>query len=213
MLAFSAGIINAIAFMGFSHQAATHVTGLFSHLSIALSRLDFTQARLVAFIILSFFTGAVLSGAVLRDAHLKMGRRYGAALGLECLFLLLSTYGFHRGSAWGEYFASMAAGLQNAMVSTYSGAIVRTTHLTGVLTDLGVLVGHGLRGLAVDFRRVRLLAILILSFTAGGFWGALLYSQSGYNAMLVPAGIVGLSAVIYSTVLNRPEASGEPQKT
>ena len=42
------------------------------------------------------------------------------------------------------------------MVSTYSGAVVRTTHLSGMFTDLGIFLGHFLRGLPVDMRRLRL---------------------------------------------------------
>jgi uncharacterized membrane protein YoaK (UPF0700 family) len=44
------------------------------------------------------------------------------------------------------FWASAACGLQNAMVSTYSGAIIRTTHITGTVTDLGAMIGQYLRG-------------------------------------------------------------------
>ncbi len=205
ILAFTAGIINVIAFLGFAHQAATHVTGLFSHLSIALFQLNTEQIKLALFVIFSFFFGAILSGAILQDAQLKMGRRYSLTLIIECLLLLFSTWGFRCGSPWGEYFASMAAGLQNAMVSTYSGAIVRTTHLTGILTDLGVLIGHGVRGLPVDIRRVRLLFILITSFLIGGLFGAFLYAHFAYMAMLFPAAIIGALALGYQIIQKQSE--------
>jgi uncharacterized membrane protein YoaK (UPF0700 family) len=40
---------------------------------------------------------------------------------------------------------AMACGMQNAMTTRYSGAVVRTTHLTGMFTDMGLLIGHMLR--------------------------------------------------------------------
>ena len=46
-----------------------------------------------------------------------------------------------RGSDRRNYLASVGCGLQNATTSTYSGAVVRTTHVTGLFTDLGILLG------------------------------------------------------------------------
>jgi uncharacterized membrane protein YoaK (UPF0700 family) len=197
VLAFSAGLINVIALLGFSHEAATHVTGIFSLFSISLFEGDSSVVAQTAAILFFFFFGAFISGVVIRDAHLRMGRRYGFALALECFILLLSTYGFVRGSLWGEHFAGMAAGLQNAMASTYSGAIVRTTHLTGVLTDLGALCGNRAAGKMVNTRQARLLAIIIGSFVCGGVAGAGAYAWLGSLAMLAPAGVIGAAAITY----------------
>lgn len=197
VLSFSAGMVNAIAFLGFAHKAATHVTGLFSLFSISAEAGDAETAREALCILGSFFAGAVLSGIIIRDGHLKMGRRYGFALVVESALLFFSAWGFYRLSPWGEYFAAMSAGLQNAMASTYSGTIVRTTHLTGILTDFGALIGNRLHGAAVDGRRLKLLAIILASFTAGGFAGAAGYHRWAALAMLVPSAIIGASAVGY----------------
>lgn len=167
VLAFSAGMVNVIALLGFTHQAATHVTGIFSRLSINLYKGAAGGICETALILLFFFLGAVLCGVMIRDAHLKLDGRYVWTLSVECLLLILSTVAFYRGSILGECFAAMAAGLQNAMASTYSGAIIRTTHLTGVMTDLGVLIGHFIQGIKIDLRRLRLFLTLILSFLGG----------------------------------------------
>jgi len=197
VLAFSAGIINSIAFMSFAQQAATHMTGIFTHLSMHIAQGDSAATMVSLFTLLSFFAGALLSGVIIMDAQLKMGRRYGVALMLECLLLLASTFAFNEKSIWGQYLACMAAGLQNAMVSTYSGTIVRTTHMTGVLTDLGALAGQWLRGVRVQGLKVKILGGILLAFFWGGFTGVMLYSRIGYFAMLVPSAITGLSAIGY----------------
>lgn len=196
-LSFSSGMINAIALLGFAHKAATHMTGVVSSFSIALSKSDAAAISGSFFIILSFFMGAFISGIIIRDGHLKMGRRYGFALAVESGLLFLATYGFINNSLWGEYFACAAAGLQNALASTYSGTIVRTTHLTGILTDLGALTGNKIQGVPVDTKRFKLLSIILGSFMAGGYLGSILYKNWNAQSMLVPALTIGASAIGY----------------
>ena len=197
VLAFSAGTINVIAILGFAHKGITHVTGNCSLLSIAMLAGDWKNIRQIFLIIISFFFGAILAGVIVRDGHLRMGRRYGFALATESVLLVVSTYGFVRGFTYGEYFASMAAGLQNAMASTYSDAIVRTTHLTGILSDIGALIGNRIRGGAVDNKRIYMLAIIFFSFISGGLFGAFYYYRMGALAMIIPAAIIGASAIFY----------------
>lgn len=197
VLAFCAGMINVIAIMGFVHKGITHVTGNTSLLSIAILDGDQESIFQIFSIVLSFFVGSVFAGFIIGDARLRMGRRYGFALAIESGLLLVSTYGLVRGAMYGEYFASMAAGLQNAMASTYSEAIVRTTHMTGVLTDIGALVGNKIRGIKADGKRIRLLSIIFFSFLSGSFFGTLCYHYLNAKAMLVPAAIIGVSAIGY----------------
>lgn len=214
VLAFAAGMINAVAFLSFVHQAATHITGIFTHLSLDTYQKHGDAAFQSAMALGCFLFGAALSGFIIRDAHLTMGRRYGLALFIESALLLGSTAAFHHKSVQGEYLACMAAGLQNAMVSTYSGTIVRTTHMTGVLTDLGALIGQMLAGVRVDHRKTRLLLGILTGFFLGGVLGAAVYARVQYLAMLVPAAITGLAAVVYLFLRTfRPlPAGGSPKR-
>ena len=144
---------------------------------------------------------------ILRDAHLKMGRHYEWVMALECALLVLSAWGFQRQEIWGEFSAAMAAGLQNAMASTYSGAIIRTTHLTGVLTDLGVLIGHRMRGIPSDRQKIRLFSTLILAFLTGGVLGAWTYAQVGAAAMLLPAMVIGFCGIAYRVLRGKTDST------
>jgi hypothetical protein len=54
------------------------------------------------------------------------------------------------------------------MAGPFSGAVVRTSHMSGIVTDLGTFLGQWLRGAAADFRRVRLHAALFAGFFGGG---------------------------------------------
>jgi uncharacterized membrane protein YoaK (UPF0700 family) len=155
VLAFIAGMINVAGLLGFEHQAVTHLTGTTSMLGAAIAEFDLPGALHLVAVIASFVAGTFMSGVLVQDSTLQLGRRYGIALLIESLLLCAAIPFLRHQSAVGVYIASFACGLQNAMVSTYSGSVVRTTHLSGMFTDLGIYLGHLVRGIPVDKRRVR----------------------------------------------------------
>jgi uncharacterized membrane protein YoaK (UPF0700 family) len=196
-LAFVAGIVNVVGLLGFEHQAVTHLTGTTSLLAVAVAYLDGGMALHFAVIIGAFMAGTILSGFLIQDSTLQLGRRYGVALLLESLLLCAAVPLLKRNSVFGLYSASCACGLQNAMVSTYSGAVVRTTHLTGMLTDLGIFLGHWLRRLPVDSRRLRLCFLVITGFFCGGIIGAFAFRRFGHAALFLPAGLTATTSLCY----------------
>ena len=197
ILAFSAGLINAVAFSGFSHNAVTHVTGTVTKSAIALASGDFTAYFLSTGLIMAFGAGAVISGIIIGNEHLRLGRRYGLALMLESSLLFLSYYLFTHNIREGELFASAACGLQNAMVATYSGNAIRTTHMTGVVSDLGSIVGNFLARRHVDVRQFFLLSIVFVHFYVGGMLGTYLFRTFAFGAILVPATLTLVTGVAY----------------
>ena len=198
-LAFVAGIVNVVGLLGFEHQAVTHLTGTTSMLAAALAALDTSAALHFAAIIGSFMAGTVLSGYIIQDSTLQLGRRYGVALLLESVLLCAAVPLLKSNSIFGIYSASCACGLQNAMVSTYSGAVVRTTHLSGMFTDLGIFLGHFMRGIPVDSRRLRLCFLIISAFLCGGIAGAVAFRSLGYSALFIPSGLIAFTALAYGT--------------
>lgn len=200
LLAFIAGSINTVGYLCFRHQPITHLTGTSTDLGIALAQRDFGEFLHWGAAIASFLLGAVLSGYIVQQRTLQLGRRYGVVLMLESLLLLAATPLIHDRHDLGLYLASAACGLQNAMVSTYSGATFRTTHLSGMFTDLGIFLGQRLRGLEVDQLRIQVCLLVISTFIAGAAAGALGFMQMQERVLLVPAtltGVVGLAYAIY----------------
>lgn len=202
VLAFIAGSINAVGFMGFRHQPITHLTGTTTELGVAMARGDQPAALHWLLAIAAFLMGAVLSGFIVRQEVLQLGRRYGVVLLIESLLLFVAVPLLHDGYDLGLYVAAMACGLQNAMVSTYSGAIFRTTHVTGIFTDLGIYLGQRLRGLAVDPLRIQLCLLIAGSFLAGAVVGALGYAALQERMLLVPATLTGMTGLAYATYLH-----------
>ncbi len=200
LLALIAGCINAVGYLCFRHQPITHLTGTSTELGLALARLDAAEIAHWALAIASFLAGAVLSGFIVQQSVLQLGRRYGVVLMIESALLFAAMPLIHEQRDLGLYLASAACGLQNAMVSTYSGATLRTTHLSGIFTDLGIYLGQRLRGLPVDMLRVHVCLLVASNFIVGATLGALGFLAWQERVLLVPAvltGAVGLGYAIY----------------
>lgn len=150
------------------------------------------------FILLSFIIGAALSGAFLPSGALKLSHNYSGLLLFEATLLASSVYFLSDSSMIGHYLASAACGLQNALATTYSGAVIRTTHVTGIFTDLGLMLGAKLRGESFDSRKARLFLLIISGFIFGGTLGAYSFHFYKFNALFIPATICLVLAVSYS---------------
>jgi uncharacterized membrane protein YoaK (UPF0700 family) len=129
---------------------------------------------------------------------------------VEAALLAVAATLLIKGVSWGASLAAMAAGLQNALATSYSGAVVRTTHMTGIVTDLGVHFGHALRGEPVEWWRVRLLGLLFGSFLTGGLLAAALFPFLRAWALVPAAVLIGGGAIYFLWRLSQPEPSPRP---
>jgi uncharacterized membrane protein YoaK (UPF0700 family) len=155
-LALLAGAVNVVGIMGFQHQLVSHLSGTATLLGIELFSLSSDVFHFVA-TLLSFMVGSAISGYFISSASLRLGRHYDSLLVIEGFFLLMAIYLMEQHTVYGQYFSSAACGLQSALATTYSGAVIRTTHLTGIFTDLGIMFGSALRGEPFDKRKCILL--------------------------------------------------------
>ena len=196
-LALIAGCINAIGLLGFEHQSVSHLSGTATLLGTEILNLPFQKIFNLLGILLSFLGGACIAGFLLHGSTLKLGRHYDTALFIEFTLLCVSSWLLVSGSFYGHFLASAACGLQNALATTYSGAIIRTTHVTGIFTDLGLMLGSIFRGQALDRRKAKLFLFIISGFILGGTAGAFLYTKFLFMALLIPAVICLAMALTY----------------
>lgn len=167
-------------------------------LGVSLGTGDAGEALHWGLAIVAFVLGAILSGAIVQQSTLQLGRRYGVALVLESLLLFAAVPLLERNYSGGLYLASMGIGLQNGMASTFSGMVFRTTHVSGMFTDLGIYIGHLLRGLPVDSLRIRVCLLVTITFILGGIAGAWLFRLLDERALLVPPALTGACGLAYS---------------
>ena len=198
VLALVAGLINAVGLLGFKHQSISHLSGTVTLLGTGVINSTFTDAFHLLLILFSFLIGAGISGYFIRGGALKLGRNYSGLLYLEAALLFGAIYFLTKDSLNGHYLASAACGLQNALATTYSGAVIRTTHVTGIFTDLGIMLGAKLRGDTFDNRKALLFLLIIIGFIVGGGLGTYLFSLFKFYALFVPAGICIVLALMYS---------------
>jgi uncharacterized membrane protein YoaK (UPF0700 family) len=148
-LSWVGGYTNVVALMA-CHAMASHVTGSVTWFGQALAEGQWRAGAFLGFVVGMFFAGAALS-AVMTEGARRRGIRskYILPMLVEAFLLMVFALGVtflqigvlrdSRAVVWWMVgAASMAMGLQNATVTRISGNVVRTTHLTGVLTDLGL---------------------------------------------------------------------------
>ncbi|RYZ95274.1 MAG: DUF1275 domain-containing protein [Moraxellaceae bacterium] len=203
LLALNAGMINILAIFNLAHQTISHMTGNLSYIVVDIIQHDWQRVWFLLAVVFFFTLGAFYSGFIIRDSKLRFGRRYGTVLSLEAFFLLMTWLFISQHPHYALLWAAAACGMQNGMASTYNGTIIRTTHLSGVLTDLGLALGHSVRGLYVDTKRVILHLLILLGFFTGGILGSLAFYFSASNSFLAPMLLTtGLSVLYWCFYIN-----------
>ena len=195
LLGLTAGFVNAAGFLGFS-VLTTNVTG---HVALFAERIafqDWYTARVVALWMFLFLAGAFCSSLITTLADKNKRFSYFLPIVIEMAILLFCAIYGHKYDATivsKEVFAGsllFAMGLQNALVSVISGSIVRTTHLTGTFTDLGIelaqLIARKVKDSSVLRSKIMLRLFIICSFITGAVLGAYLFYHIGFPSFYVP---------------------------
>lgn len=211
-LAFVAGAINAGGFLAVQ-QYTSHVTGVVSAVAdnFVLGHLGLVVDGLVA--VLSFLLGAMCCAILVNFARRKaMASEYAFPLLVEaalilCFGLLGGRLATYEGLLvpFTVVLLCFIMGLQNAVVTKLSGAVIRTTHMTGVVTDLGIELGklvywnvHSAAPAPVRADRDRMLVLggLLFAFLLGGVSGAFGFKQFGYVFTVPIAVLLALISLV-----------------
>lgn len=207
-LAFVAGAANAGGFLAV-RQYTSHMSGIVAGMAdnFAIGSLVMVIHGLAA--VLSFLLGAFLTTLFVRWARAHaLDSEYALPLLAEAALLI--TFGFI-----GHVFAGgrvlgtvmllcFTMGLQNAIITKLSNSVIRTTHVTGMVTDIGIALGRVVssssQGSAVDlaqeFATLRLLISLVALFFMGGVTGALGFKHAGFFFTLPLSVVLVLLAVM-----------------
>lgn len=192
-LAFLAGSVNVVGMLGLGRQALTHVSGSVSKLATAVANGDSEGVGSFAIAVGAFILGATVSGMIVGNIPRRLGRPQALVFFMESVLLGAAALLLGRAPVSGICCAAAACGLQNGAVSLFGGFLFRTTHLTGMATDLGIAVGHRLRGFAVDKNRLMACIVVGLGFLIGGIVGAWVYAKFGFGSLYLPAGLAAVA--------------------
>ena len=196
-LAMNAGMINVLGLVTVLHQSVSHMTGNVSMLAMAVLHWHPSSVLYLFLITLSYVIGSFYSGLILGSSSFRLDRLYGIPLSLVTIFILLCWIFLPYFPRYALLWACVAMGVQNAMISHYKGTIIRTTHLSGVLTDLGLALGYSARGLDVDRKRVILHLLILCGFFLGGLIASLIYPLLKLDSFIVPASFSFVLSMVY----------------
>ena len=214
-LSWVGGFTNVLTFLCCDKAFTSHMTGNSTNFGRALAEGSWGELGFYGAILASFFFGAAFSAA-LTEGGRQLGHRsnYVLPLGVEALLLIgmMAIHQFLRGNAFAIDFGmplvgAFAMGIQNATITKISGSVVRTTHVTGVMTDLGLegmqyvlwcwrqargfRLNRTRRILRVSQRhptaqRLMVLYAIYLSFVGGVIGATLAFPRTGSWALIVP---------------------------
>lgn len=201
-LALIAGFVNGVL-IALAGQPVSHLTGTVARVSQDVVAGRALDLALVVPVFGAFFVGAAASGAIVGTRRLLPGRRYGGVLVLEGLLIAGSGVALGVRPLVGVVLAAAACGLQNGMAASFYGVIVRTTHLSGIITDLAVLTGHWLRRRPVEGWRALFQSSVIAAFAAGGVLGALGGRRGGPLVLLAPATLCVAGGLVYARAVSQ----------
>ena len=208
LLSFVAGMVNVTGLFALQ-RLTTHVTGHYAYFAQALASRHFSSALLYVGYLLAFLFGSFCA-SLLVEVMVRKNVRYVYTLpvGMEtCLLVGIAFLSPSMLLAHQDGIACVllfAMGLQNALVTSLSNAVVRTTHLTGLFTDLGIELA-GLLFYHQEVHRKRLYSSLNLRLTIigffflGGLLGGLGYLAYGIKILLLAAFTLIL-AVLYDSI-------------
>ncbi len=197
VLAFVAGAINAGGFLAV-HQYTSNMTGHVSAMADDIALELYGPALAGLGVVLAFIMGAACCAIMVNYSRRhRLHGEYAFPLLLEALLLLaFGLMGAQFPQTNGQTLSVIAMllgfimGLQNAVITKISHAEIRTTHVTGLITDLGIELGKSLYWNRISLQdhlpvtanhpRIRLLGTLALSFFLGGMLGAWGFKHLGY---------------------------------
>ena len=211
-LAFIAGATNAGGYVAVK-QYTSHMSGIVSAMAdnLALGEMRWTAAGLSA--LLAFLAGAACTAVLVNwGRRRRLESEYALPLMVEaamlmCFGLLGSRFEQH---SWLLVSATAALlcftmGLQNAIITKISQAEIRTTHVTGMVTDIGIELGKAIYWnrrrpefgtVQADGEKLWLLTSLVGLFFIGGVVGAIGFKHIGFLATLPLAAVVVVLAAV-----------------
>lgn len=208
LLSFAAGAVNVAGFFAFT-VLTTNVTGHVANLARLVVEKDFNVANIVQLWILAFFAGSFISSFIVDFLKSKRSR-YTTTVPIlfeGMLLLFFAVFGrMYQNIISLEVFVGIllfTMGMQNSIVSVVSGSVVRTSHLTGMFTDLGINLSRLIFAKAEDKlllnRKITLHLMIVIFFFMGGIIGGFLFTKVDFEAFFLPVSVLML-ALFYDVI-------------
>lgn len=215
LMSFLSGSINSFGFLLIS-EYNSHMTGHLSQItkSILDKELEFCFYQII--LVISFILGALHSSFIIIWTKTKgFKSSFGISFCLESIYILIcGILGYNLQNYESlfqitSYFISFILGMHNAVITILSSGTVRSTHMTGFITDLGIELSKIFsrnRDHKPNLPKIKLYLGLIVTFIIGGVLGGLLFLKLEYYFVL-PISLIlfflGFSTIRYDINMNK----------
>jgi len=213
--AITAGMVNVCSVMAF-FAFSSNVTGHVAVFTEEIAKGHWHQVSVVIGWLFCFLMGAVVANTLVHGLGRRLGvaGRAAAPVLQVALLLAVGTYCQHHYAETLRETEILVAvllftmGLQNSTVASISGGVVKTTHVTGLFTELGMELALLLRGVlgrnpVLTFKLTLHLTVLG-GYLFGGVVGGLIYLQYKYAVLFLAAGVLASALAHDLIVLTRP---------
>lgn len=194
LLRFIAGYLNVMVLLLFAQSVAGH-TGNLTKVAILFAHGDYDVMLNMASMSISFLVGATVGGYFYPTDRFQPRLNYGNYLIIMGVILLLFNW-FGYQSVYFLIYIAFSFGLQNGMFVFYKGLVIRTTILTGTVTDIGVELGRNLRGGTEDRWKLRFHIVNLLCFLIGAVSATAIHLYTNWNVLLIAA-VIDIAIGLY----------------
>jgi len=205
LLAFTAGVVDVSGFLALG-QFTSHMSGTVAAMAAEL-RTHGPDVLMRPIVVLSCFLGGAAFCAVLINWERRRDREslFAVPVLLEALLLASLALPAALHHPWlALSLLSFTMGLQNAIITKISNAEIRTTHVTGMITDIGIELGRAfywnrspsLSPVRSDRQHLLLLSILVSLFFIGGALGATAFPHIGFLILLPVAALLAIFTIL-----------------
>ncbi|MDP3392767.1 YoaK family protein [Sediminibacterium sp.] len=194
-----AGMVNVVGFLAIQ-KLTTNVTGHFAFFIEAFDQLKFWEGLIYIYYVIFFLLGAFVSNTIIEIVYRK-AKRYAFSIPilleitlLVCAGLFLHPF-IHTYPDFIAFILLFTMGLQNALVTKISSSVIRTTHLTGLFTDLGIELSQLFFYNSSEQKKqltdsIKLKFTIIFSFFIGGIIAGLFYNTFALKTLIIAAAIL-----------------------
>jgi uncharacterized membrane protein YoaK (UPF0700 family) len=191
VLALLAGYMNSVAISLVGH-GVSHVTGTTTLVGQKVVQNSTDGIAWTILLLLSFLFGSFISGVLMPSQSFSINHKYNLGIGIEAALVATSAYFLSPSfDLWthrlGEYCLACGLGLQNSMCAHYSKAIIRTTHMTGIVSDIGAILGQLVRRQYANAWKLKIFVPIYFGFMLGAGIGAEAGMSIGSDALWFPA--------------------------
>lgn len=209
LLSTVAGMVNVIGFLLIG-RLTTNVTGHFAFLVDEVFKFEFQRSLVYLYYILAFLLGSFVS-SILVEYYQKRNERkiFILPVLIEAIVIMsISLIDINFLNKHIDLIAIallFAMGIQNSLVTKISNSLVRTTHLTGLFTDLGIELSQLFFYDEKEERKklssnIKLRLSIIAGFFVGGFIAGLIFNKYAQYSLLVPSALL-ITGLYYDYIL------------